>query len=117
MWFLGGWPARQTAHKKSGNSKLGDEFHFLFECKPLSEIPNRYLNIDDIKIVNTFSFHRIMNVGDNNVLFQLAKFIIEGFKLLKKVTLISVYNIVNIYSTVYIYYILYVILLCIVPCR
>ena len=63
------------------DNKLGDEFHFLFECKHLCEIRNRYLNIDDIKVVNTFSFHKIMNVSDNNVLFQIAKFITEGFKL------------------------------------
>ena len=67
----------------SCSDKLGDEFHFLFQCTHLNEIRTRYLDIDYVKSVNTFSFNKIMNSRDYNVIFNLAKFINEGFNILK----------------------------------
>ena len=63
------------------SNKLGDEFHFIFECRHVQNLRSKYLDIDDVNCANTFNFYNIMNSTDSNFLLNLAKFIKEGLML------------------------------------
>ena len=58
-------------------NKMGDEFHFIFECPKYSENRNRLLPFKYRSVKSMFSLCNLMN-GNKRVLLNLAKFIQFG---------------------------------------
>ena len=65
--------------------KLGDEFHFMFECTDdrMVILRNKFINPEYTINCNTIKFDKLMNCTDLPTLIGLAKYIREGMKVFK----------------------------------
>ena len=71
--------------KTCGLNRLGDEYHYLFECTYFEEQRRMYLPRDLPRHPNTVIFENVMNSNDLPVLFKLSKFckdILSTFKVI-----------------------------------
>lgn len=55
-------------------NRLGDEFHYLFECSYFVDQQKVYLPKDLLRCPNALSFEKLMNTKDLPALFKLSKF-------------------------------------------
>ena len=62
-------------------NKLGDEFHFLFECPTLREIRSKHIPTSYTRNPNTLKMKDLLQTEAH--IFEVARFIFESFKLLK----------------------------------
>ena len=56
------------------SDKLGDEFHYLFQCSYFVDQQKAYISKDLLKRPNVVSFEKLMNTKDLQALFKLGKF-------------------------------------------
>lgn len=70
----------KTCNKCHNNGKLGDEFHFLFECSILEELRRNILPKYFRSNINTLKMYELLNSG-KVATFKLARFIYLGFKI------------------------------------
>ena len=59
------------------NQSLGDEFHFILECKELKGIRRKYLRMYYYKKPNVLKFHQLFNTENKKELLNLSRFIHE----------------------------------------
>ena len=59
------------------NQSLGDEFHFILECKELKDIRRKYLRMYYYKKPNVLKFHQLFNTKNKKELLNLSRFIHE----------------------------------------
>lgn len=59
---------------------MGDEFHFLFQCKKLKNIRSKYIKERFWKRPNILNLHQLFNSQDLDTLINLSKYIKEGLK-------------------------------------
>ena len=64
-------------------SKLGDEFHFILECKQLKDIRMKHLPKKYCNNPNTLKLDALFN-GSHNLLVKLCKFLVEAGTFVKK---------------------------------
>ena len=55
------------------SNKLGDEFHFLFECTHVKDLRSKYLDVNVVNCPNTFKFYNVMNSTDMRPQVACAK--------------------------------------------
>ena len=67
------------------SDRLGDEFHYLFECSYFVDQQKAYIPKELLKRPNVVSFEKLMNTKDLQTLFKLGKFckkILATFKVI-----------------------------------
>lgn len=64
------------------DGSVGDEFHFLLQCKELLPLRKRFIPVNYWRYPNTLNFNNLMNDKRKSVTLRIAKFCYEGFKLL-----------------------------------
>ena len=57
------------------NDGVGDEFHYILECKHFNEQRRKHINAYYIHNPNTLKFHSLMNDSSRNNMFRLCQFI------------------------------------------
>ena len=62
-------------------NKLGDEFHYLFECQKLEKLRQKYIKPYFRIRPNTLKMNQLFNEGSMTQLTNLAKFTVEILKL------------------------------------
>ena len=61
--------------------KLGDEYHFLFECSLLNDLRVRYLPMYFRKRCNIIKMKELIRTEKDDVIFGLAKFVSLGLNI------------------------------------
>lgn len=62
-------------------NKIGDEFHFLFECRTMTGLRAKFLSNGMLRPQNVLTFGNLMNTKNYKNLLSLANFIHRGLKL------------------------------------
>ena len=75
-------PRNERICKYCDSNSLGDEFHFLFECKILHDIRNRIIPRFYIRHPSCLKFSNLLN-ANNRLLHKVAYYIFAGFKILR----------------------------------
>ena len=66
--------------------KIGDEFHFILECKALADLRKKFIpkyHYNRPNHANVLKFNKLMSSDKISVLLNVAKFTKEGFVLYK----------------------------------
>ena len=77
-------PRRERFCKLCTDNVLGDEYHFIFECKTLATVRKKLLSKYCAQHYNTYIFCRMFQSVNTDDLIQLCRFIKEAGKLLEK---------------------------------
>ena len=76
-------PRRDRRCNLCNSDTLGDEYHFLFECRILQNVRKKFLKQQYQQSPNTLKFEQLMQSTDYNELVNLIKFIKQGMALIK----------------------------------
>ena len=63
--------------------KIGDEFHFILECKALVDLRKKFIPKYYYNRPNVLKFNQLMSSDKISLLLNVAKFTKEGFVLYK----------------------------------
>lgn len=74
-------PRNERKCKYCQMNKLGDEFHFLFQCSTLTGIRNKYIPASYIRNPDIVKMKNLLQ--NEAYIFEIARFIFESFNLLK----------------------------------